>query len=54
MGLHYLTFTRRNLENKKKLAPVRIMNSASLISKNIVNSVGIFNKSDAMNSNLRE
>ena len=54
MGLHYLTFTRRNLENKKKLAPVQIMNNASLISKNIVNSVSIFNKSDAMNSYLRE
>jgi hypothetical protein len=27
MGLHYLTFMGRNLENKKKLALARLMNS---------------------------
>ena len=43
MGLHYLTFMGRNLENKKKLMPVRIMNSAALNSENIVISASIFN-----------
>ena len=43
MGLHYLTFMGRNLENSKKLMLVRTMNSASLNSQNIMNSVGIFN-----------
>ena len=43
IGLHYLTFMGRNLENSKKLMLVRTMNSASLNSQNIMNSVGIFN-----------
>ena len=30
------------------------MNSVRLISKNVVNNVGIFNESDAMNSNFKE
>ena len=42
MGLHYLTFMGRNLKNKKKPIPVRIMSSTGLNSKNIVNSVGTF------------
>ena len=50
MGLHYLTFTGRNLENKKKLTLVWIINSAGLDSENIVCSVGIFNDSSAINS----
>jgi hypothetical protein len=33
----------KNLENKKKLMPVQIMNSAGLNSKNIVISAGNFN-----------
>ena len=42
MGLHYLTFIGRNLENRKKSTPMQIMNKASINSKNIVNIVGIF------------
>ena len=53
MGLHYLTFMGRNLENKKKLTPVCIMNCAGLNSKIIMNSAGIFINS-ALSSNLRE
>ena len=49
-----LTFMGRNLENKKKLMQVRIMNSARLNSKNIVNIVGIFNDSSIMNNIFRE
>ena len=41
MGLHYPTFMKINLENKKKLTLIRIMNNAGLNSKNIVKSVGI-------------
>ena len=40
----------KNLENMKKLTFVRIMNSVSLNSKNIVDSVGILNGSSAINS----
>jgi hypothetical protein len=54
MGFHCLPFMGRNLENKKYLTPVRIMNSAGLIHKNIVNSVDIFNENDANKSNLRQ
>ena len=52
MGLRYLTLMRRNLENKKKLMPVRIMNSAGMNSKNIVNNVSIFSDGVAMNSDF--
>ena len=48
-----LTFMGRNLENKKKLMQVQIMNSARLNSKNIVNIVGIFNDSSTMNNIFR-
>ena len=51
MGLHYLTFAVRNLEITKKLTPVRIMNSAGLNSKNIVNNVNMLNDSVVMNHN---
>ena len=54
MGLQYLTFMGRNLVNKKKLTPVRIMNSIALCSKNIVNSVGIFNDSANISNNFME
>ena len=47
MGLHYLTFMRRNMESIKKLTPSRRMNS-----KNIVNSVAIVRDSVAMNCTL--
>ena len=46
-------FMGRNLGNKKKLTPVRIMNSVSLNNKNIMNNIGIFNDSVTMNSNFR-
>jgi hypothetical protein len=49
MGLHYITFMGRNLENRIQPNTVRIMNSAGMISKNFANSVGIFSNSDAMN-----
>ena len=48
MGLHYLIFMGRNLENRKKLTPTRIMNSANMHSTNIVNNVGVFNDSVAI------
>ena len=54
MGLQYLTFIRRNLENRKKLTPIGIMNSSGLYSKNIVNTLGIFNDSANINNNFRE
>jgi hypothetical protein len=44
----------RNLENKKKRMPVRVMNNANLDSKNIVNKVGVFNDSVAMNGVFKE
>ena len=50
MGLHYLTFMGRNLENRKKLTHVRIMNRVGMNNKNVVNSVFLFNDSVAMNS----
>ena len=41
MGLHYITFMGRNLDNNKKLTPVQIIyTSAGLNSKNIVIDVG--------------
>ena len=53
-GLHYLIFMGRNLEKKRKLTPVRIMKSVHFNSKNIVNTVGVSNDSDAMNSVFNE
>ena len=41
MGLHYLNFMERNVENRKKLTLVQIKSSASLVNKNIVNNVCI-------------
>ena len=54
MGLHYLTFVGRNLENRKNLIMVQIMNSASFNSKNILNSVGMFNDIDIINNKFME
>ena len=51
MGLHYLPFKGRKLQNRKDLTPVRIMNSVSLNNKDIVNSVSIFNASVVINNN---
>jgi hypothetical protein len=45
IDLHYLTFMGRILENKKKLMPVRIMNSVGLNRKRILNSVRVCNNS---------
>lgn len=41
MGLQHLTFTSKNLQNKKKSTPVGIMNSAGSNRKSVVNSVGV-------------
>lgn len=54
MGLCYLTFVGRNLEIMKKLKPVQIMNSARMISMEIVNDVGISNNNATMISILSE
>ena len=53
MGLQYLTLMRRILENKKKLTSIRLMNSADMNSKNIVNNVGVFIDKAAMNTFFR-
>ena len=50
MGLHYLAFMGRDLENRKKLMPIWMMNSAGLCSKNIMNSAGIFNDNVSINN----
>lgn len=50
MGLHYLTFLLRNLENRKKLTLVQIMNNAGFNNKNIVNNDSIFNDSVVINN----
>ena len=54
MGLHYLTFIGRNLENKKKPTLLQIMNSVALNNKNIVNIVGIVNDNDTISKNYME
>jgi len=43
MGLHNLIFMGRNLDYKKKLTPVWIMNSLGMDNMSIVNDVGIVN-----------
>ena len=50
MGLHYLTFMGRNLENRYFLMMVHITNSAGTNSKNIVNIVSAFNDIVSRNS----
>ena len=45
-GLHYLTFMGRNLDNKKKLAPVWIVNSTNT---NTMNNASIFSEYSKMN-----
>ena len=54
MGLQNLTFMEKNLENRKKLILVRILNSMSLYGNNIMNSVNTFNDVSIINSNVRE
>ena len=54
MDLHHFTFMERNLENEKKLTPVKIMNNTGMNSKNIMNNVNIFNDSVAMNNIYKE
>ena len=44
----------RNLENKKKLMPLQIMNIAGMKSKNIANSVNIFSDNVVMTSTFNE
>ena len=50
MGLYYLTLMERNLEYRKKLMFVRIMNNIGLSGKNIMNSFNIFNNKCAINN----
>ena len=50
MGLHYVTFTRRNLENRMKLKVVRIRNVADTKNMKIANTTGIISDSVAMNN----
>lgn len=52
MGLHYLTFIGRNVENRKKVMLVQINSTAIMNSKNIVNNVSKCNGFDAMNNIL--
>ena len=54
MGLRYLTFMGRNLENRKNFTLVRIMNSVGMNSKDIVNNVEVFSGSVVMNSIFNE
>lgn len=54
MGLYYLAFVRKNLDNKEKLSLVHITNSVNMNRKNIVNCFGILNDSDTMNNGFRE
>ena len=44
----------RNLENRKNMTPIQIMNSVGLNSMNIVHNVGIINDNFAMNNILIE
>ena len=44
----------RNLENRKNMTPIQIMNSVGLNSMNIVHNVGIINDNFAMNIILIE
>jgi hypothetical protein len=44
----------RNLENRKKLMPVQIMNNVDLNSMNIMNNVSTFNDSDTMNNIFKD
>ena len=54
MGIHYLTFMGRNLENKKKFMLVQIMNNAVMNNMNIVSSGGIFGDNATMNDSFNE
>ena len=54
MGLQYLTFIGRNLENKKNLTPIQIMTSVGLKRKNNVNAIDIINDNAFIDNNFRE
>jgi hypothetical protein len=54
MGLRYLIFMGRNVESEKKLTMVQIMTGVELNSKNVVNSVSVFNGSVIINNMSRE
>jgi hypothetical protein len=45
---------RRNLENKKELTSIRIMNNTGLNTNKIMNSVGIFDDNVVMSSEVKE
>ena len=50
MGMQYLAVMGRNLETKKKLTPFQKMNIVGFNTKNIMNSVGIFNDNVGVNN----
>jgi hypothetical protein len=50
MGLHYLTFMERNLENKKELTLIWIMNCVNMIIRNIVNNANVSKDHATMNN----
>lgn len=50
-GLQHLTFKSTNLENRKISTPVGIMNRAGSNRKSVMNSVGMFNDVDTIDSN---
>ena len=54
MTLHYLTFMGRDLENRKKLTLVRMMNCVGMNSKHILNNVGISNDSTAVKNIFKD
>ena len=54
MDLHYLSFMGRNLKNNKKLTLVQITNNVDMNIKIVVNNVGIFSDSGAINNILSE
>lgn len=54
MGLHYHTYMGNDLENRKILTLVRMVNCVGMNNKNIVDNVGIFNDNIAINNISKE
>ena len=54
MGLHYLTLMGRNLENKEKLTPIRIVNAAGMNNMNNLYSANIFSDSAVISNIFNE
>lgn len=54
MGLHYLlAFMGGNLENRRKLMPIRMINSVNLHNKTIENIVRIFKDDDVIDNKYK-